>query len=430
MSMLNKVVWSEGMFVRAQHFQQHDQYMQQLLRQQPHSLSGYDYGFYDIRINKELLDQGKVALLSARGVFQDGTPFTMPEQDSLPSALAIGESVKEQQVMLCLPLAAHKRFQRKFAEVQDCYSETEARADIELANLAPILLLESQDRSRYLSLPIAKVIHRRADKKVVLDEHFIAPLLDVKCYTPLAQFISEVQGLLQHRAEVLAARLMHTQQSESAIIADFLLLQLTNRYETIFSQYSQRHQVHPEMLFTTMAELVAEIATYTKDSRRASIEVHYLHDDLYQCYEPLMVALRHSLSMVLEQHAVAISLLAQNYGVYVADINDASLFDHANFILAVSADKPLDEIKQQIPSLLKVASVNTIRDLVSRGLMGVKVSPLAMAPRQIPYHTQFTYFELDKTSDAWKDIVTNHGLALHVAGQFPNLRMELWAVRG
>lgn len=430
MTMIAKpVVWRDGMFLRAQHFQQQQRANAALVKGQPTSLRGYDYGFYQLRLNTEWLSQGKVAVLSAQGVFSDGRIFSFPELDAIQNHLDVDEQVKDQLVYLCLSEKAITSVAPKVNAIQDAYSTEEKLAEIEVISHNGEILLEQDDRRGYSCLPIAKIKHVRADKKVVLDDTFLAPLLNVKSETMLTQFMLEVEGLLQHRAEVLSARLTHTQQSESAIIADFLLLQLTNRYHACFSGLNSRSYVHPEMLCNTLVELVAELATFTQDTRRVHEHIHYQHDQLGPCLYALMKAVRHNLSQVLEQHAVAISLLSQNYGVYLADIHDVGLLEEAQFVLAVHADKPLAELKQHIPSLLKIAPVDSIRDLVSRGLMGVNVQALEMAPRQIPYHSQFVYFSINTQADLWQKIIDTKALALHLAGEFNDLRMELWAIR-
>ncbi|MDG4584969.1 MAG: type VI secretion system baseplate subunit TssK, partial [Candidatus Competibacter sp.] len=44
MSWYSKVVWSEGMFLRPQHFQQQDRYLEALVRQSCRHLRPYDWG--------------------------------------------------------------------------------------------------------------------------------------------------------------------------------------------------------------------------------------------------------------------------------------------------------------------------------------------------------------------------------------------------
>jgi type VI secretion system protein ImpJ len=52
-----------------------------------------------------------------------------------------------------------------------------------------------------------------------------------------------------------------------------------------------------------------------------------------------------------------------------------------------------------------------------------------VAPRQIPYHAGFAYFELDQTDELWEQLKNSGGVAMHVAGEFPSLAMEFWAIR-
>jgi type VI secretion system protein ImpJ len=62
-------------------------------------------------------------------------------------------------------------------------------------------------------------------------------------------------------------------------------------------------------------------------------------------------------------------------------------------------------------------------------LPGIGLRLLPTAPRQLPFHAGFHYFELDRGSDLWKQLINSGGLALHVAGDFPALELELWAIR-
>lgn len=426
----SKVVWSEGMFVRPQHFQLQDQYIQGLIAMQPSVLGQYRYGFSQVQMNEQLLEQRKIALLSARGVLADATVFCMPEQDNAPLPLVVDESVKDQRVYLCFSYGAINRYKRFVSEVQDMHSGQVSKTEIELACLKPIILLEEDDRSEYICLAFARIKEVRPDNKIILDKDFLPVLLNIKAMIVLEQCVDEIHGLLTHRSEILAARLTHTQQSESAVIADFMLLQLANKYESVFYHLSRRNEVHPEQFYSILLQLNAEIATYTCDERRSTLQTRYDHEDLASGLQPLLKALRSSLSMVLEQHAQAISLVSENHGIYVAQINDGGLLQSSHMVLAIHADMSVEAIKQQLPKQLKISSVDEIRDLVTKGIPGVDIQALMMAPRQIPYHANFAYFEINQQHPLWQGVVDNASLALHVGGQFPNLRMELWAIRG
>ena len=84
----------------------------------------------------------------------------------------------------------------------------------------------------------------------------------------------------------------------------------------------------------------------------------------------------------------------------------------------------------RFPATIKIGSVEKIRELVNLQLPGVTLRPLAVAPRQIPYHAGFAYFELERSGEHWNVLQTSGGIALHVGGEFPGLQIEFWAIRG
>ncbi len=70
------------MFLRPQHFQQHDRYLQNLIEGRAAYLRAYSWGFTELQLDEPMLALGKVAIASARGVMPDGTPFAIPSADS------------------------------------------------------------------------------------------------------------------------------------------------------------------------------------------------------------------------------------------------------------------------------------------------------------------------------------------------------------
>ena len=74
MSINNRIVWSEGMFLRPQHFQQHDRYLESRIDGRCYGIRAYDWGFSSLKLDGGQLAIGKIALAAARGIFQDGTP--------------------------------------------------------------------------------------------------------------------------------------------------------------------------------------------------------------------------------------------------------------------------------------------------------------------------------------------------------------------
>ena len=87
-------------------------------------------------------------------------------------------------------------------------------------------------------------------------------------------------------------------------------------------------------------------------------------------------------------------------------------------------------MRSGLPKQIKIGSVEVIRDLVNKQIPGISISAMPVAPRQIPFHVGFCYFELDRSGEHWGLLSKTGGIALHVAGGFPELELELWAIRG
>jgi type VI secretion system protein ImpJ len=79
---------------------------------------------------------------------------------------------------------------------------------------------------------------------------------------------------------------------------------------------------------------------------------------------------------------------------------------------------------------VKIGAIEQIKELVNVQLPGIQLNNLAVAPREIPYQRNSVYFELVPKGEYWTALSESGGIALHVGTKFPNLSMELWAIRG
>jgi type VI secretion system protein ImpJ len=277
---------------------------------------------------------------------------------------------------------------------------------------------------------VVRLIERRADGRIVLDTHYVPPMLHVPAQPVLDGWLREVHGMLHQRGEALGARLAQPGRGGVGEIADFLLLQVVNRHQPQFAHLQRVPVLHPERFYALAVGLAGELATF-REQRRPPAYPDYRHDDLAGCFGALMSDLRQSLSMVLEQTAVPIDLQERKHGVRVAIIGDVELLRTAVFVLAVTAQMPGEALRLRFPTQVKIGPAEKLRDLVSLQLPGVTLRPLPVAPRQIPYHAGFHYFELEtRGNDLWKQLETSGGLAMHIAGEFPGLALEFWAIRG
>ena len=102
MSWYSKVVWSEGLFILPQHFQQGDRYHEHALALRTRHASPYPWGFSDLEIDRDVSQQSKFALRRAAGVMQDGTPFDLPLDSPMPDPIDVPENAATQIIWLTI----------------------------------------------------------------------------------------------------------------------------------------------------------------------------------------------------------------------------------------------------------------------------------------------------------------------------------------
>ena len=442
MSWTNRVVWQEGMFLRAQHFQQQDRWLESILRGRVGALRPHPWGLTEYSIDRDLLSTGRFALASGAGVFEDGTPFVLPGETDHPPPLEPSATTRNVLVYLAAPIrqaggtevagenGSEGRYQLRRFEAYDTHSGSPQPAELQVGRLRLRYLLESDDRSGYLCIGVARIQEVATDRRITLDDRWIPPTLLCSATPPLAGLIAELTGMLNQRGEALAGRLTAPGSRGVAEVADFILLQSLNRWQKLLGHWADAANIHPEELYSVLLQMVGEFATFTEATRRPSAYPAYRHDDLQRSFAPVVADLRRSLSAVIEPTAVSIPLQERRHGVRVGLITDRGILRNTNFVLSVQADVPSENLRRLFPAQVKIGAVEHIRELVNVALPGIAVRPLPAAPRQIPFYAGASYFELDRNSPHWQQMQASGGFALHVSGDFPDLRMELWAIRG
>ena len=443
MSWRSKVIWSQGMFLQPHHFQQEARHVEHLIDLRVRATGPHAWGFSELVLDEGLLALGRVGLVRASGVLPDGTPFMIPSTDAAPLPLALKPDVKGEIIYLGAPVARSGvteidfgdaasrelcRFRAVNEELRDHTNAGDEPEPIQTGALNLSLVSARDATDACALLGVARVVELRADHQAVLDRGYIAPQTRIEATAQLSATALLLHGLIQQRARLLASRMGQLGHGVSEM-ADFLMLQSLNRAEPVFRQHAGAPHVHPSEFHLACLQLAGDLSTFASESRHAPEFPLYRHVDLNATFAPVVDALRGMLSVVLERNALQIELADRGRGVRTGVFPDPELARTSTFVLAVNAQLPSEQVRQRFPSQSKLGPADRLRDLVNLQLPGVTMRLLPTAPRQLPFHAGFHYFELDRSADLWKQIERSGSLALHVAGDFPGLELELWAIR-
>ena len=444
MSWRNRVLWTEGMFLRPQHFQQADRWTERIDGLTLRAARPLAFGFTTLEIDEGLLRTGAFALARAAGVLPDGTIFDAPGSDDHPQPIEIPSDMRDAVIHLGLPVRRdgaveatlqpdRERSLRLIGhelEAADAVAGSAALAPITVGKLGLRLLTDREELDGYVTLPVAKVTERRIDGALTLDSGFLPCALSLEASGRLQGVLSEMRGLLQHRGAAIAARFATPGGKSSAEFSDFLLLTVVNRNESVLRHLGSVPALHPETLYLALTALAGELSTFTETSCRPPQLPPYRQADQEESFAPLLDFLRDALSAVFEQTAIPIHLEPRPYNIRVGKISDRSLFTDCVFVLAAKSTLDAEKLRVNLPKRTTVGPVERIRDLVNLQLGGAPIRPLPTEPRQIPFRAGMVYFEVNAASEDWGLVERSGGVAVHVSGDVPDLTLELWAIRG
>jgi type VI secretion system protein ImpJ len=441
MAWKNKTIWSEGLFVKPVHFQQQERYIEHYIAQLNDYNSKYSWGFSELTVDQDLLNIGKLAITSAKGIMPDGTPFDIPGNAAAPQPIDVEEGVLDQLAYLCLPVRSLNKEYRedegdsgiyRYQSFQDDICDVASNAQqsnlVQVAKLNFTLLKQEDKRSDYACLAVSHIIECNKDKQVVINKRFIAPALDALQSQRLKNYLDELATLLEHRSSNLSARVTASGTGGASEVSDFMLLQILNRNIPLFRHLKSLPRLHPEEFYKHAVQLAGELATFS-DPRKPQPFNPYQHDKLSDSFDDVVSLLKEQLSSVIDPQSINIPLKDPKYGIYRGLISDPSLINTHSFVLAVKANIPAEEIRKVFPNQVKITSVEKIRELIMSGLAGVEITALPVTPRKIPYHSGYVYFQLNRDSNTWQDLQNSSGFALHISGEYSGLELEFWAVK-
>lgn len=438
MSWYSKVVWSEGLFLRQHHLQQHDRYVEHLVDMRVRNTSPYPWGFASIEIDRDLAQQNKFGLRRATGIFPDGTPFDMPDTAPLPDPIDVPEGSERRYVYLTMPGsgantrevdmshgASGSRYVRQLETVIDSSVGMHVEEEIEVAHPRIEFTVREVPKPGYNNLIISRIMEVR-DKTIILDETIAPPVLVCHAHPVPMGWLDRVIGWVETRLESLARYATDPSSGGGLQAYDYFMLQMLNREINVLKHYRASKYVHPETLYVELLRLAGELSTFS-GSRLVPEYPKYNHDDLHTVFEPVLVTIQRQLSLDIGR-AISLELTEVRANAYVANVTDRSLFRNARFIVEVAAAMPLTQIQLQFPELCKVGPNTKMKEIVQTHLPGIAILHMPTPPRQIRSITDHVYFQLEKSSPLWPEFSVASGLAMHFAGNWPDLQLELWAI--
>lgn len=449
MSHYRKVVWNEGMLLTPHHLQQWDNYVEDQITSRFAAFMPYEWGVINLQVNHESISNGVFELIHCQAIMPDGLLVNLPQPDPLPEARALAKhfdtTTESVEIYLAIatkrigsanfqPLSKEKNSTIRYSQTPSTVvDETTGESEQQLAFAKPnfCLLFADELKEGYSSLKIAEII-RTATGQLTISENYIPPILTLSASTWLLNMLRQLIEILITKSTTLGDQRRQRATSladfTTSEVAVFWLLHTVNGSIPKLTHLLRTRIVHPERLYETLAELAGKLITFAIDQHPKDI-VRYDHTNLFLTFSQLMSQIRELLETVIPTRCVAIPLENIRESLYVGRVQDERLLREAAFFLAIKAQVPESFLIDRVPRIIKVASRDVIDAVVGSALPGVTLRHASPPPPPIPTRVGFHYFGLDSIGPYWDTIRGSKTIAIYVPDEFPEVKLELYAVK-
>jgi type VI secretion system protein ImpJ len=421
---LNPVAWTEGMFLRPQHFQQHDVYLEERLRYHLHVLNPFHWGVRELSINEDALADHRFEIQQLEAVMPGGTvvkagvnavveprPFD-PASERFSVYVGMRHvSESESAVTAAQGDAPDARYRIVEKELPDV-TRAGALAPVDLAypHLRLFFSGEEQELELYEWFKLADVVGTGVHPPFVLARDYCPPLLAVQGFPPLADRIDQIVAQIAAKVRVVAGR-----TSSTLAIAD--LPRYWMRYTLQRATPMLRHLLStgttsPFQLYTALVDVAGALAAFNT-SEPADLPA-YDHEDLLGCFGGLLAFLDVQLAEAVPDRFVELVLpFDAEAKLYASeDLNTDTVDPHKHYYLAVKADLEASELARRVVEEAKVGARSTVKLAVRANIAGVPLEHLPGAPTEIQARAGFQYFRLDPHHSKWKKIQEDYDFAV------------------
>lgn len=427
----NKVVWSEGLFLRTQHFQQQDRHTDWLIRQTRAAQPQSNFGFMDLTLDPVALDTGQIALSETSGFLPDGTFISIPDGCHEVAPVTVKAKTEAGLVQIAIPSEATgaalvdpvhaepsgARYRGAVVQARDLIRGGADACEIEVARLAPKILLPGDETAGYVTMPIARLEGLTSDGAVALDQGFLAPSLRLEAVHWYSQLLKELVNGMDRIADAHGAMVLG---GTGASMENLLILELANSTRPRLAHLAEQNNAHPGELYQELAGIAGRMATYGASARRLGELPPYSHADAQLSFQALTDTLR---SLVLslrhvEPKSRVLRVSRHSENIWTVRIDNPEIIDKNRIVLRVGGDLSEKMLRKIFVDQATVGAADQFDTLWKSRLTGIPLKPLNSQPREIPYDGDRLCLELDRQSEHWAALQDAPGFVVGVAGNF------------
>jgi type VI secretion system protein ImpJ len=424
------------MFLRPHHFQAADRHMRELVATAAAWAHPYNYGLFRCELSTEALANYQVQATGLQCGLGDGTIFSVGTDHQLDRRDLKGAFASHPVVTVYLAIPKlvlgrpnvakgvrapgdQPRYVSATSPLQDEAAGGNDQ-EIDLLRLDARLLLSTDDLHGYEAVPIARIRRTGAEEATPeLDDDFIPPLLAIDAWPPLSLgIVRAIYDIIGEKIEVLSGRVRERgvtlSSPDPGDLDDLLMLTTLNEAQATLHCLTFAKGVHPFPAYAELCRIVGALSIF--DPQRVVGDIPaYDHDDLARIFKWVKLRIEALLGSRKRLQYEQRFFIGVERGLQVA-IEPKWLHTGWDWYVGVNGKNIPDRTVRELlePGKLdwKMGSSQQVDVIFKHGVPGLTHVELPTAPRALPAHQGWAYYEISREGNAWKDVLATQSLAL------------------
>jgi type VI secretion system protein ImpJ len=447
-----RVVWTEGMFLTPQHFQQFDRYHEDLVHARLGAVAGPDdWGVLAVEIDQRALAAGQVRLSRFAGVLPGGLPLEFGEADAenppaRPIESHFASKATALDVYLAVPLehdgapncapasgaeggvtaAARTRFVSTNREISDATAGTGA-VQVAFAQRNVTILFGDERRDDFEALKVAEITRDKSGALVVA-EQYIPPCLRIGGSPFIIHGLRRLLTLMLTKQRALAdmrrERQGATVEFSAGDVTRFLLLNAINGFIPIVGHLAEAGDYSPRACYLLLCQFAGQLCSFSLEHDPSKLP-SYSYLDLRATFEQLLARITALLMATVRERCLIIPLECREDGMHLGRFEGERLSQCREVLLAVKATVPESQTAESLPKLSKIASWQDIPNILTAAVAGVKVQVSHQPPSEVPVKMGTVYFTLSTSGQYWQGITAERTVAVYLPPPFKPTETKL-----
>ena len=449
--------YQQGMLLKPQHFQLESWFHQENLHRISTLLNPYLFGVDELVLSEDALTSQQILLKAGKFIFQDGAFCDLTE-----NAICQARVIPDQELETGSTISVYvglKNFNKTGNNVfstneqdplKDCdyryvsYYGGQEIPDLYDRGMDSIIKFmkynvriffssEIDNISDYSLIKIAEIY--RDGTHIEKNESYVPPVYNFYANANLRDLMNDLSALLISKTRQFE-KYKHIKSNSHLSSYEILLLNIVNALSLAASEIQivkELSLIHPLEVWKALNKIVSSLSAFcdelsvVDDATRCP---SYDHLNLYEVFDKIRTNLRIALNSLAVGPEYIIKFKRSENNIWYAELPDLTKLDNLHAYIALTGDGvDISTVTLDFFNQIKLASKETINNLIVRSLSGIPLALSSDIPNGLPLIEHGFYGIIDVHCNLWQDLVASKNAAMLWNGA-NNSELIMYITRG